>query len=137
MNDSDAPVAAHMLHHVSFGVADLDRAGRFYDAALAPLGFVRVWTTATEIGYGRAGGGDKFALKQIADGLATPGRGFHLAFAAGSSAAVDGFHAAALRHGGTDNGAPGPRPRYGPHYYAAFVIDPDGHRIEAVINTAA
>jgi catechol 2,3-dioxygenase-like lactoylglutathione lyase family enzyme len=137
MSDSDAPMPAHMLHHVSFGVADLERAGTFYDAVLAPLGFVRVWADATAIGYGRAGGGDKFALKRIADGPAIPGRGFHLAFSAGSRASVDRFHAAALQHGGADNGAPGLRAHYGPHYYAAFVIDPDGYRIEAVINTAA
>ena len=65
---------------------------------------------------------------------APPGAGFHLAFAAPSRAAVDAFHTAALRVGGQDNGAPGLQPDYGPHYYAAFLIDPDGHRIEAVIN---
>ncbi len=128
-------MTAHMLHHVSFGVADLARAAAFYDAALAPLGFVRVWASATEIGYGREGGGDKLALKQV-EAPAVPGRGFHLALSAESHEAVDAFHAAALRHGGTDNGPPGPRPRYGPHYYAAFVIDPDGYRLEAVVNTA-
>jgi catechol 2,3-dioxygenase-like lactoylglutathione lyase family enzyme len=125
-----------MLHHVSFAVRDLDRAGAFYDAVLAPLGFTRVWATPTGIGYGRAGGGDKLALKLTREGIAVPGPGFHLAFAAESRVAVDQFHAAALRHGGSDNGTPGPRERYGPHYYAAFVIDPDGYRIEAVINTA-
>jgi catechol 2,3-dioxygenase-like lactoylglutathione lyase family enzyme len=129
-------MTAHMLHHVSFGVSDLARAAAFYDAVLAPLGYERVWTTATGIGYGRDGGGDKFALK-LTEGPAIPGRGFHLAFSAESRDAVDRFHAAALLHGGSDNGAPGLRARYGPHYYAAFIIDPDGYRIEAVINTAA
>ena len=128
-------MAAHMLHHVSFAVRDLDRAGAFYDAVLEPLGFARVWATPTGIGYGRAGGGDKLALKLTPDDLVVPGRGFHLAFAAESRHAVDRFHAAALRHGGSDNGAPGLRVRYGPDYYAAFVIDPDGYRIEAVLNT--
>lgn len=125
----------HMLHHLSFGVADLKRAGDFYDAALEPLGYVRVWSDSTAVGYGRAGGGDKFALKLIPDGLVIPGRGFHLAFSAQSREAVDRFHAAALTHGGRDNGSPGPRPDYGDHYYAAFVVDPDGYRVEAVINT--
>jgi len=66
-----------------------------------------------------------------------PGEGFHLAFTASDRAAVDAFHAAALRHGGADNGPPGLRPHYGPGYYAAFVIDPDGYRIEAVINSGS
>ena len=92
--------------------------------------------TADFVGYGYAGGGDKFALKRR-DTIHVPGSGFHLAFAASSTEAVDRFHAAALRHGGTDNGEPGLRPHYGPNYYAAFVLDPDGYRLEAVINTPA
>jgi catechol 2,3-dioxygenase-like lactoylglutathione lyase family enzyme len=122
-----------MLHHISLGVADLARSAAFYDAALAPLGYVRVWTDDTAIGYGLPGGGDKLAIKQR-DGAAAPGPGFHLAFAAPDRASVDRFHQAALRHGGRDHGAPGFRPHYGPSYYAAFVIDPDGHQVEAVIN---
>jgi len=121
-----------MLHHISLGVGDLGRSARLYDAALAALGYVRVWAYETEIGYGSPGGGDKFALKFRGDAPA-PTPGFHLAFAAASRAAVDRFHAAALLHGGRDNGAPGLRPEYGPGYYAAFVIDPDGYQIEAVI----
>src|SRR5262245_25502570 len=124
-----------MLHHLSFGVSDLARAAAFYDAALAPLHFVRVWADETAVGYGREGGGDKFAIKLVTAGLSIPGRGFHLAFSAGSRIAVGQFHIAALRHGGRDNGAPGLRADYGPHYYAAFVFDPDGYQIEAVINT--
>src|SRR5262249_40749736 len=65
-----------------------------------------------------------------------PGTGFHLAFAASTRAQVDQFHAAALQHGGKDNGPPGLRPEYEPNYYAAFVIDPDGYRIEAVTKAA-
>ena len=122
-----------MLHHISLGVTDLDRSAAFYDAALAPLGYVRVWTDETAIGYGVAGGGDKLAIKRR-DGAAAPGPGFHLALAAPDRASVDRFHEAALRNGGRDDGAPGLRPHYGPGYYAAFVIDPDGHRIEAVVN---
>lgn len=126
---------AEVLHHISLGVADLKRAGAFYDAALAALGYRRVWDDATAIGYGLEDGEDKLCLKLKARTHA-PGPGFHLAFAAPSRQAVDAFHAAALANGGTDNGAPGLRPHYGPSYYAAFVIDPDGHAIEAVRNGA-
>lgn len=129
-----------MLHHLSFGVADIERARVFYDAVLAPLGYVRVWSdlrpgeAGQAVGYGSPGGGDKLALKLRPEGHRPPGPGFHLAFAAPDRAAVDRFHAEALLHGGRDNGAPGPRTHYGPHYYAAFVIDPDGFNIEAVFN---
>ncbi|MFC4313524.1 VOC family protein [Steroidobacter flavus] len=125
-----------MLHHLSFAVRDLERAASFYDAVLASLGFVRVWSDDTAVGYGYPGGGDKLALKLVTEGIAIPGPGFHLALAASHRDQVDQFHAAALRHGGRDNGQPGLRPDYGPQYYAAFVIDPDGYRIEAVINAA-
>jgi catechol 2,3-dioxygenase-like lactoylglutathione lyase family enzyme len=120
-----------VLGHVSFGVADLERAVRFYDAALAPLGLIRVWSSPNAAGYGYPGGGDLLALKQRACAR-PPGPGFHLAFNAPSREAVDALHAAALRGGGTDNGPPGLRPHYGPTYYAGFVIDPDGYPIEAV-----
>ena len=121
-----------MLGHLSFGVSDLERAIAFYDAALAPLGLTRVWTTPNAAGYGPPGAGDLLALKQQSSPVKPPGPGFHLAFNAASHAMVDAFHRAALATGGTDNGRPGLRPRYGPSYYAAFVIDPDGHPIEAV-----
>jgi catechol 2,3-dioxygenase-like lactoylglutathione lyase family enzyme len=124
-----------MLHHISLGVADLVRSAAFYDAVLSTLGYVRVWTDDTAVGYGVAGGGDKLAIKLRTGALAVPGPGFHLAFAATSREAVARFHEAALRHGCKDNGAPGLRREYGEHYYAAFVIDPDGYRLEAVINT--
>jgi catechol 2,3-dioxygenase-like lactoylglutathione lyase family enzyme len=120
-----------MLGHVSFGVSDLNRAMAFYDAVLAPLGWVRVWTGDDEAGYGRPGGGDKFAIKRR-DGARPPGPGFHLAFDAPSRGAVDALYAAALAAGGRDNGPPGLRPHYGPTYYAAFVFDPDGYAIEVV-----
>jgi len=124
----------NLLHHISFGVTDLKVMATFYDAALAPLGQVRVWDGPRSVGYGLPGQGDKLLLNLIDDGAHAPGPGFHLAFSANSRDAVDQFHAAALAHGGTDNGAPGPRPHYGPNYYAAFVIDPEGCRVEAVIN---
>ena len=123
-----------MLHHLSLGVSTLAVSGAFYDAALSALGFVRVFEDATAIGYGLLPGEDKLCLKLRPAEACAPGEGFHIAFAAPSRAAVDRFHAAALAVGGKDNGAPGLRPAYGPHYYAAFLIDPDGHRIEAVIN---
>lgn len=130
-----------MLHHLSLAVRDIDRAAAFYDAILAPLGYTRVWSDIRPgeadqaVGYGPPGGGDKLALKQRDDSRA-PGDGYHLAFAAPDRAAVDEFHAAALANGGHSNGAPGLRPDYGPNYYAAFVVDPDGNRLEAVLNSA-
>lgn len=127
----------HMLHHLSLGVSDVALAAAFYDRALAPLGYVRVWSDirpgeqGQAVGYGQPGGDDKLALKQ-AGATVAPCPGFHVAFAAPSRAAVDAFHAAALDAGGTDNGMPGLREAYGQDYYAAFVVDPDGHHLEAV-----
>ena len=126
-----------MLHHLSFGVADLARAAAFYDAALAPLGYVRVWNDETAVGYGHPGGGDKFAIKLRPGEAVAPGPGFHAAFAAPSREAMAKFYEAALHHGGPDNGVPELCPEYGEHYFAGFVIDPDGYRIEAVINEPA
>ena len=85
------------------------------------------------VGYGQVDGEDKFALKLRPGDISVPGDGFHLAFAAPTRAAVDAFYQAAMKHGGTDNGSHGLHPEYGENYYAAFVFDPDGHRIEAVI----
>lgn len=122
-----------MLHHISFPVRDLALSGAFYDAALGALGFRRVFEDDTAIGYGLIDDQDMFCLK-LRDDASAASAGFHLAFAAPDQHAVDRFHATALAIGGDDNGAPGLRPDYGAHYYAAFLIDPDGHRIEAVIN---
>ena len=130
------------LHHLSLGVRDLQASLRFYDAVLAPLGLVRVWSdlrpgeSGQAVGYGLPGRADVLALKERATETVGLGSGFHLAFAAPSRTAVDRFHAIALAHGGRDGGAPGLRPAYGEHYYAAFVLDPDGHRLEAVIDAA-
>lgn len=121
-----------MLGHLSFGVENLDRAARFYDRILAPLGYVRVWSDERAAGFGEAGKGDKLALFARAGQVVAPGAGFHLAFDAPSRAAVDAFHSAALAEGGRDAGPPGPRPHYGAAYYAAFVIDLDGYKLEAV-----
>ncbi len=120
-----------MLHHISLPVADLTAAKALYAAALGALGYRLVAEAAGFAGFGVVDGQDIFALKAVPEAQAA-GPGFHLAFAAPSRAAVDGFHAAAVAHGARDNGAPGLRPDYGPSYYAAFVIDADGHRLEAV-----
>lgn len=125
-----------MLHHASFAVSDLARSAVFYDATFSALGYVRVWVDKAAIGYGSPGGGDKFAIKLKSSGVVTPGEGFHCAFAAPSREAVEGFYKAALEHGGKDNGGSGLHPEYGKDYYAAFVFDPDGYRIEAVLNGA-
>ena len=123
-----------MLDHVSLGVSDLERSRRFYDAALRPLGLTRIIDFAERgSDYGAAPGslGVEFTVTREA-GVKTPIRGAHLCFRAPDRAAVRAFHAAALAAGGRDNGTPGLRPQYHEHYYGAFVLDPDGHRIEAV-----
>ena len=108
----------------------------FYDATLETIGLRRVFENSSEVGYGFVAGQDLLCLKLRPDATA-PGPGFHLAFTAPSRAAVDAFYMCALKHGGADNGSPGLRPDYGPTYYAAFVIDPDGYRIETVIDSTA
>lgn len=126
-----------MLHHLSFAVTDIARSGAFYDAVLAPLGYGRVWEDETFVGYGTAPGKDVFALKLRPENAGVPGDGFHVAFAAPTREAVSTFYEAALAHGGRDNGGAGLHPEYGPDYFAAFVMDPDGYRIEAVITEGA
>lgn len=133
-----------MLHHLSFGVSDLTRSAAFYDAILAPLGYVRVWTHETAagykeaaVGYGLPGSDDEFGIRLRPEGVVAPSDGFHVAFSAPTREAVTAFYRAALEHGGRDNGGAGLHPEYGPDYFAAFVFDPDGHRIEAVINGKA
>ncbi len=122
--------------HVSLGVADLDRAVAFYDAVLAPLGLVRQFRSRRAAGYAPPGftGEAPFAVIAFGDEATAPERGLHMAFAARDRAAVDGFYTAAIAAGGTDDGPPGIRENYDPGYYAAFVVDPDGHRLEAVVH---
>lgn len=120
-----------MLSHVSLVVGNIERAAGFYDAVLGALGYVRLWTGANGVGYGAPGGGEKLNLFAEA-GARPPGPGFHLAFAAPDQEAVRRFHDAALAKGGVDIGEPGLRPRYSATYYAAFVFDLDGHKLEAV-----
>ncbi len=124
-----------MIHHVSLGVSDLDRAAAFYDAVLTPLGYRRTFEVAgLAIAYGEKL--PEFWIGGALDGSrpVSAGNGTHVAFAAPSPEAVDRFHAAALEHGADDDGAPGPRPDYGPDYYGAFVRDPDGNKIQACMN---
>jgi catechol 2,3-dioxygenase-like lactoylglutathione lyase family enzyme len=120
-----------VIRHVSVGVTDLQRALAFYDAALVPLGYRRLSTGPISAGWGTPDGTVPFVVKLQARAPAS-GPGFHVAFAAPDRQAVHDFHAAAVAQGGYDDGAPGPRPRYGETYYAAFVCDPDGNRLEAV-----
>ena len=126
-----------MIDHVSVGVRDLERAKAFYDALLAPLGYARVWDTEDGAGYGPPTvNNEPFAVKHDPDRTNVPQR-FHLAFTAHSRQAVRAFHAAALEHGAADDGAPGTHAEYGADYFAAFVIDPDGYRLEAVFHEPA
>ena len=119
-----------MIDHISIGVRDIAKAKRFYDAALKPLGYQCLSEGADSLGYGR----DAAALWIVAAARPVPpdeGSGLHVCFAAPSRDGVQAFHAAALGAGGRDNGQPGLRPDYGADYYAAFVIDPEGYRLEA------
>ena len=124
-----------MIDHISIGVRDVARAKRFYDAALAPLGYECLSNGAGSLGYGR----DAVALWIGAAErpvTADPQSGLHVCFAAPTRASVDAFHAAALAAGGRDNGKPGLRADYGADYYAAFAVDPDGYRLEAYCKSA-
>jgi catechol 2,3-dioxygenase-like lactoylglutathione lyase family enzyme len=123
-----------MLDHIGFGVADFARSKAFYLRALAPLGIAVVMEVTPEETGGDAYAGFGAAGKPffwIGTGRALTGR-LHVAFAANDRAAVDAFYRAAIAAGGSDNGAPGVRPQYHPNYYGAFVLDPDGHNVEAV-----
>ncbi len=124
-----------MIDHMGIAVTDATVSRAFYEAALAPLGItigITVSPDQTESGGTAIGFGvDDDNFFWIGDNEAV-GAGTHVAFTAGSRAQVDAFYAAALAAGGRDNGAPGPRPMYGPNYYAAFVHDPDGINVEAV-----
>ncbi len=127
-----------MLSHITLGTNDLDRALAFYDKTLAPLGIKRTETVA-EYGFAMyQGEGDPFTLficRPFNQEEATHGNGTHVAFLAPNHAAVDAFHAAALAEGGTDEGAPGPRPHYHENYYGAYVRDLDGNKLQACCQT--
>jgi catechol 2,3-dioxygenase-like lactoylglutathione lyase family enzyme len=126
------PTRPVMLDHITIGVSDLQRSRDFYLQALAPLSFDETNTSdvlPSEIEFGSAEKMD-FAISTDYD----VGAPIHVAFAADSIEQVHAFHAAALAAGGREHGPPGPRPHYGEGYYGAFVLDPDGHNIEAVFH---
>lgn len=121
----------HMVHHVSLGTADLERARAFYDPVMHELGLRRTLDVEDAVGYGA--GITVFSLNLPADGApASPGNGVHVAFEAEKRAAVDAFFRVAVANGGVGDGEPGLRPEYDGNYYAAFVRDPDGNKIEAL-----
>ena len=126
-----------MLDHAGFPVSDYARSKAFYLQALAPLGYALVMEVqqhendAPAAGFGANGKPDLWIGGE--GGVQRP---IHIAIAAQNRAAVDAFYRAAIAAGGKDNGAPGLRPHYHPNYYAAFVLDPDGHNIEAVCHTS-
>ena len=128
-----------VLDHISLNVSSYARSKAFYEKALAPLGIAPIMEFGTACGFGRDGkpdfwiGEGKAAFQKPEQvKVLTP---IHVSFAARSRAEVDAFYKAGLTSGGTDNGAPGLRKDYHPNYYGAFVLDPDGHNIEAVIHT--
>jgi catechol 2,3-dioxygenase-like lactoylglutathione lyase family enzyme len=122
-----------MIDHISIAVRDLAKGERFYAAALAPLGLskLREWPEYATIGFGKKYPefwiNKRTAMDRVADDS-----GVHICLRAPDPTTVDAFHAAALQAGGTSDGPPGPRPHYSQRYYAAFIRDPDGNRIEAV-----
>ena len=120
-----------MIDHISVGVRDLERSARFYEATLLPLGLSRLVTRPATVGFGKSY--PEFWINLRA-GMKSVEResGSHIGLRAKSTADVDAFHAAALDVGGRSDGPPGLRPHDRVKYYAAFVIDPDGNRIEAV-----
>jgi catechol 2,3-dioxygenase-like lactoylglutathione lyase family enzyme len=123
-----------MLDHVGFTVSDYERSKAFYSTALAPLGMTLLMEPMeAAAGFGKDG---KPVFWIETRGPALEGD-LHVAFAVDDRATVDAFHAAALEAGGTDNGAPGVREIYHPHYYGAYVLDPDGNNIEAVCHKPA
>lgn len=119
-----------MINHVSIGVRDIARTKRFYDAALKPLGYTCLSEGPGSLGYGRDA--VEFWISAARRPVpADEASGLHFCFDAPTRASVAAFYQGALQAGGRDNGKPGPRPDYGPEYYAGFVVDPDGYRIEA------
>jgi catechol 2,3-dioxygenase-like lactoylglutathione lyase family enzyme len=134
------PAVTDVIDHIGIRVSDLPASRRMYEAALAELGFSVLGEGEFEgdayVLFGRPGN-DDFSLHTVGS---KPGRdrvttGVHFAFRAPDADAVERWHGAALRHGGTDNGPPGVRPEYSGNYFAAFVLDPDGNNIEAVFHT--
>jgi catechol 2,3-dioxygenase-like lactoylglutathione lyase family enzyme len=120
-----------LIDHISVGVIDLDRSARFYELALAPLGFSRLVVRPRTVGFGNTYPEFWINLRPAMSPV-PPESGCHICLRAKSAGVVDAFHAAALDAGATSDGAPGLRPHDRVRYYAAFIRDPDGNRIEAV-----
>ncbi|KAK3952863.1 Glyoxalase/Bleomycin resistance protein/Dihydroxybiphenyl dioxygenase [Pseudoneurospora amorphoporcata] len=139
----------NLLSHISFGVRSYSASKTFYTAVLAPLGLDLVFDSESDprttyfkknhirtLGYGPDKDNELINIFELGEGVATPPEpGFHLALNAPTRLAVVEFHAAAVQNGGLDNGLPGVREQYGENYFAAFVVDPDGHRLEVVCKT--
>jgi catechol 2,3-dioxygenase-like lactoylglutathione lyase family enzyme len=120
-----------MIDHISVGVSNLERSAKFYEATLAALGLTRLVSRPRTIGFGKAY--PEFWINLREDMTRVPQEGgVHICLRAKTPGEVDAFHAAALATGGASDGAPGIRPHDRVRYYAAFVVDPDGNRIEAV-----
>jgi catechol 2,3-dioxygenase-like lactoylglutathione lyase family enzyme len=120
-----------MIDHISVGVSELERSAKFYEATLAALGLARLVTRPRTVGFGRAYPEFWINLREDMPPV-TPESGVHICLRAKTTGEVDAFHAAALASGGASDRAPGIRPHDRVRYYAAFVVDPDGNRIEAV-----
>ncbi|MEM6636117.1 MAG: VOC family protein [Pseudomonadota bacterium] len=121
------------ISHITLGSNDLGRSGRFYDEVLGILGFRRLPKPPGKPPAYEKDGMPTIYISAPEDGRpATWGNGTHIAFVADTQASVKAFHEAALRLGGSDAGAPGPRPDYGDNYFAAYVRDPDGNKLQAV-----
>jgi len=124
-----------VVDHVEFAVHDAEASRRFYELALAPIGFARIISVGpdqTQSGGTRHGFGKNGYPSLWIHDNDSPGKGTHIAFAAAERSIVDAFYQAALDAGGVDNGGPGIRQRYHAHYYAAYVLDPDGVNVEVV-----
>ena len=123
-----------MLDHMGFSVSDYERSKAFYEKALAPLGLELLMEPVAGAGGFGEDGKPFFWIDTRGP---APQSAIHVAFAVDSRETVDAFHAAALEAGATDNGGPGVREIYHPHYYGAYVLDPDGNNVEAVCHTPA
>ena len=125
-----------MFSHVTVGTTDIDRATGFYDAVLVGvLGWRHLHRDPNRAGYGKWTGPQFWVLTPFDGQPASAGNGVHVAFLASSREQVDRFHAAALAHGGADEGAPGPRPHYHENYYGGYVRDLDGNKLQAVCHS--
>ncbi len=125
-----------MFSHATLGTNDPARARRFYDAVMPLIGHPLLFAFGDTIAYGEATGPKLFVGPPFDGQAARPGNGPHLAFIVPNRGLVDAFHAAALAAGGSDEGAPGPRPHYHANYYAAYVRDPDGNKLQAVCHSS-